>query len=81
MTQGLFEVCPTPTGVGVYVRLSALVWDGTRAHRTATTNAELKNLVIVINLPRLSEKRVGDLVHLVQLPRHLRTDSRDFHRL
>jgi len=80
MTQGLFEVCPTPTGVGVYVRLSALVRDGTRAHRTATTNAELKNLVIVINLPRL-RARIGDLVHFVQLPRHLRTDSRDFHKL
>ncbi len=55
MTQGLFEVCPTPTGVGVYVRLSALVRDGTKAHRTATTNAKPKNLGIVMNLPRLRE--------------------------
>ncbi len=59
MTQGLFAVCLVPIGVGVYVRLSAGVRDGTMAHRTATTNARAKHLVAVMNLPR-RRARAGD---------------------
>jgi len=39
MTQGLFWVCPTPTGVGVYVRLPAPAGDGTRTY-SANPSAE-----------------------------------------